>query len=193
MLTNYRKLAALAVLLALCVWLVRRNILVPAQPSATTVQTSGSAANSRTAASQRTARRGTEQVTELDPTLRMDLLEAARAVKYQGTKRNIFELYTPPPPPPPPAPPKPANPADGASQAPLEPKVPPLPFKFYGTAQPPGSSARRAFLLDGEDILIAKEGDVVAKFYKVSRIGATSLELEDTRTQKRTQVPMVEE
>ena len=38
-----------------------------------------------------------QELAAMDPTLRLDLLEQSRQVKYEGASRNIFELYTPPP------------------------------------------------------------------------------------------------
>ena len=60
-------------------------------------------------------------------------------------------------------------------------------------ASPPGSGEKKAFLSDGEEIIIAKEGEVVASFYKVIRIGVNSIELEDSRSQKKQSLPLVEE
>src|SRR3989304_5446174 len=61
-----------------------------------------------------------------------------------------------------------------------------------GTAQQSGGP-RRAFLTDGEEILIAKEGEIVAKFYKINRIGVSSLELEDTRSSEKQKLALIEE
>jgi hypothetical protein len=140
-----------------------------------------------------------EQLAALDPTLREDLLERSRQIEYKGSSRNIFQPYTPPPPPPPapPTPPTPPTPvADPAVTQPGPPPTPPPPpisLKFYGVASPPGFGEKKAFLSDGEEIIIAKEGEVVARFYKVIRIGVSSIELEDSRSQKRQNLPLVEE
>ena len=130
---------------------------------------------------------------DVDPTLRLDLLEASRAVEYQGSSRNIFEFYSPPAPPPPadPAPPPPPPENTSAGIAP-PPRQPAIALKFYGTAQRSGGP-RRAFLTDGEEIMIAQEGEVVANFYKINRIGVSSLELEATRNKQTQQLPLIEE
>jgi hypothetical protein len=39
---------------------------------------------------------------------------------------------------------------------------------------------KRAFFLDGEDIVIAGEGDMIKKRYKIVRIGVNSAVVEDT-------------
>src|SRR3954468_5487333 len=41
----------------------------------------------------------TTQAQSLDPTIRLDLLEASEAVKYEGKGRNIFKAEPEPPPP----------------------------------------------------------------------------------------------
>ena len=199
---DYRKIAILVLLLVPCIWLVRRNLFPPSSSSAASV--SGPAGNSRSDREQAlsavigrragASKSGQQQVLEFDPTLRLDLLEASRAVEYQGNSRNIFEFYDPPPPPPPvdPAPPLP-DPGDAsAGMDPQPPQQPAVALKFYGTAQRAGGP-RRAFLTDGEEITIAQEGDVVANFYKINRIGVTSLELEDTRSRQTQLLPLIEE
>jgi hypothetical protein len=60
-------------------------------------------------------------------------------------------------------------------------------------ASPSGSGEKKAFLSDGEEIIIAKEGEVVGSFYKVIRIGVNSIELEDSRSQQKQSLPLVEE
>ena len=203
--SEYRKFALLLLLLVPCVWLVRRNLFPPASPAAS--RQAGTAASGARSGQDRALaaavdggsaapRRGKQrkQVLDVDPSLRLDLLEASRAVIYQGSSRNIFEypsepaLVPPTPPTPPPPPPE-----DGSEgETPASPKLPSLPWKFYGTAQQSGGP-RRAFLTDGEEILIAKEGEVVAKFYKINRIGVSSLELEDTRSSEKQQLALIEE
>ena len=186
------KLAVVAILLVLCVWLVRRNLFAPVAPSANRGSRVEAAMGGRNTP-QRRGQRGSEELTDVDPTIREDLLEAVRKVEYKGSSRNIFQVYTPPPPPPPPPPParEPVEPVNVTPPGP--PPPPPIPLKFYGTAQAPGNQPRKAFLIEGEEIFIAKEGDVVAKSYRVIRIGPTSIELEDTRSRQRQQLPLLEE
>jgi hypothetical protein len=63
---------------------------------------------------------------------------------------------------------------------PPTPKAPPIPLKFYGFVNPTKAANKRAFFLDGEDIIIAGEGDMVKKRYKIVRIGINSAVVEDT-------------
>lgn len=195
--SDYRKIVILLLLLVPCIWLVRRNLFPPASPSAASSASAAPGARDQALAAAvgpggGSLRSGRQQVLDVDPTLRLDLLEASRAVEYQGSSRNIFEFYNPPAPPPlvDPAPPL-LPPEDGSGGAP-PPSQPAIALKFYGTAQRPGGP-RRAFLTDGEEIMIAQEGEVVAKFYKINRIGVSSLELEDTRSKQTQQLPLLEE
>ena len=58
------------------------------------------------------------------------------------------------------------------------PACPPINLKFFGTAQR-GNGARQAFLLQGDDVYLASEGDIVAHKYKIRSIAANSLQVED--------------
>ena len=75
------------------------------------------------------------------------------------------------------------------------PKPPPLnlPWKYYGYTSPRGSSQKKAFFLDGEEILIANEGEVLKSKYRVVRIGVNSVVLEDTDTKSQQTLPLAEE
>ena len=119
-------------------------------------------------------------IDNLDPTLRMDLLATSEKTQYQGNGRNIFvsqredvviptpvapghtdaeeaqKTYTPPPPPPP----------------------QPIPLKFYGFASSPGEP-KKVFLKLNEDVFVAGEGEIVDRRYKVVRISANSVEIQD--------------
>lgn len=143
----------------------------------------------------------------IDPTLKLDLLERLQDVKIEGGARSLFEYSTAPPPsvaaakikePPkvipggiygPPAPPK-----ETAAIKPVEPPPPPIPLKFYGFIAPIKAGTKRAFFLDGEDIIVAQEGQTVKNRYKIVRIGVNSAVVEDTQFKNRQQtLPLVEE
>jgi hypothetical protein len=125
----------------------------------------------------------------IDPTLHLNLLAKLQDVQVEPGGRSLFEIGTEPaavlkgkdPGPiavakpfvgPQPAPPPPPPPPD--------PKAPPIPLKFYGFVNPSKATNKRAFFLDGEDIIIAGEGDMVKKRYKIVRIGVNSAVVEDT-------------
>jgi len=61
--------------------------------------------------------------------------------------------------------------------------VPPqLPWKFFGYGNLPTSGAREAFLLEGEDVHIVGEGEVVLNHIRIVHIGNEKIEYEDTNT-----------
>ncbi len=119
----------------------------------------------------------------LDPTLRLDLLKSSEDVTYKGSGRDIFQsqpepeaipqpvkkvIDTGPPPPPPP---------------------PPIPLKFYGYSGNK-SGPKQVFLSKGEDIFIAKEGQIIDRRYKILKIGPSSVEVEDVLTNNRQTLPL---
>lgn len=112
----------------------------------------------------------------LDPSLRFDLLKASEDVTYKGTGRNIFRSEAPPPEIPTPLPSDP-NPNPG----PPPPPPPPIDLKFYGYTGPKGDN-RQVFLLRGEDIFLAKEGQIIDRRYKILHIGTNSVEIQDVLT-----------
>lgn len=130
-----------------------------------------------------------------DPTLRLDLLAQVQSVQFAGGERNLFQFG--PAPAPKPVPAKAAsNPVEPVTSRPPEPppKPPPtpIPLKFYGYTSPGPAGERRAFFLDGEDILVAAEGQVIKRRYKVVRIGLNSCVVEDVE-QKYQQTLVLEE
>jgi len=119
----------------------------------------------------------------LDPSLRFDLLKSSEDVTYKGTGRNIFRSEAPPP-----DIPKPVTP-DVQPTVNIPPPPPPIDLKFYGYAGPKGAS-RRIFLLKGEDIFLAKEGDIVDRRYKIMHIGPSSVEVQDVLTNNTQTIPL---
>ena len=120
----------------------------------------------------------------LDPTLRLDLLARVQAVGMAGGVRNLFQFGASPlPPRPDPKIVQPSQPvivtATPPPGPPPTPPPPPIPLKFYGYATPAPSGAKRVFLLDGEDIIVAAEGQLVKSRYKLVRVGINSVVLED--------------
>jgi hypothetical protein len=112
----------------------------------------------------------------LDPTLHPELMRQAESLEYGGHGRNIFSQFSVAPDipkavapvrvahvdtgPPPPAPPPPIN------------------LGFYGYAAEK-TGQRQVFLLHGDDIFIASEGDVVDRRYRVVKINSASVQVED--------------
>ena len=153
-------------------------------------------------ASEFSFRQGTEPGEEkpdpsaIDPTLRLDLLSKLQQVEAPAALRNIFQ-YGSAPPPPAAVVPLPAHPPtialgargpQAAPQAPGPPPPPPVPqapqitWKYYGYKVSKADGRKQAFLLDGEEIIIAGENDAMkAGRYKVVRIGVNSITIEDTQ------------
>ena len=85
-----------------------------------------------------------------------------------------------PPPPPPPGPPPPPPP-------------PPITMKYYGLATKRIDNKKTAFFLDGEDIILATEGMTVKRRYKIVRINAESVVIEDTDVKREQTVKISED
>jgi hypothetical protein len=121
----------------------------------------------------------------LDPTLRFDLLKSSEDVSYKGTGRNIFRSEAPPP-----EIPKAEQAALLEKQAPPPPPPPPpIDLKFYGYEGPKNGN-KRVFLLKGEDIFLAKEGDIVDRRYKIMHVGPSSVEVQDVLTNHTQTIPL---
>ena len=120
----------------------------------------------------------------LDPSLRLDLLKSSEDVTYKGTGRNIFRSDAPLPPIP-----QPDHSAFKTETPPAPPPPPPSGLKFYGFAGPK-NGAKKIFLIKGEDIFLAKEGDIVDRRYKVLRVGTASVEIEDVLTNHTETLPL---
>jgi hypothetical protein len=129
---------------------------------------------------------------QLDPTLRMEAMLVTESLAYSGSGRNIFSATSvpvdipkpivpvrpkpgpPPPPPPPPGPPPP----------------PPIDLKFFGTATS-ADGKREAFLLHGDDVFLASDGEIVQRKYKVISISANSILVEDMANNNRQTLPLL--
>lgn len=119
----------------------------------------------------------------LDPTLRTDLLKSGEDVTYKGSGRDIFQNQPEPPPIP-----KVVAPVINTGPPP-PPPPPPIPLKFYGfSANKTGP--KQVFLSKGDDIFIAKEGQIVDRRYKILKIGPNSIEVEDVLTNNRQTLPL---
>jgi hypothetical protein len=123
---------------------------------------------------------------QLDPTLHPEKMELAENTQYHGNGRNIFSKNSAPvdipkaiapartgPPPPPPGPPPP----------------PPIDLRFYGFASKQGGKPR-IFLLQGEEVYIASEGEVVARRYRVGQISANSVMIQDMPNNNTQSIPL---
>jgi hypothetical protein len=139
-------------------------------------------------------------VSRIDPTLKLDLMAKLRDLPFEGGERSLFDFGAPPKPktPPPPVQPiKPVTPTTAetpaAPVAPVKPPPPPIPLKFYGYVNPSRGGLRQAFFLDGDDIFIAGENEMIRNRFKVIRIGVNSAVIEDTANKNQQTLPLIEE
>jgi len=65
-------------------------------------------------------------------------------------------------------------------------------FKYYGYKVSTSDGHKAAFLLDGDDILIAGENDTVKRRYRVVKIGISSITIEDTQFKSTQTLPLQE-
>jgi hypothetical protein len=110
---------------------------------------------------------------KLDPTLRSDLLRGSETVTYQGSGRDIFHSQ----------PEQIANvgkvpdPRTKPEPKPPVPSNPPIPLKFYGFASE--NNNKQIFLSQGDDVFVAREGDIVKGRYKVLHVNPNNVEIQD--------------
>lgn len=157
----------------------------------------------------RLGRRGREAALDpmsVDATLRRDRLERLRAIEEPAVERDIFNFGRPKPvqvqgptraemrqaqerldefrraq-----APAAPAKPARAAPP----PRPQPPKWKYYGIASLPESEGRRAFLLDGEEILVVAEGAIVRGQYRIGAIGVSAIRVEDVEAGHDFSIPL---
>lgn len=111
----------------------------------------------------------------LDPTLHPEKMALAESTEYHGSGRNIFSKNS--------APidiPKPIATVRTTErvQPTGPPPPPPIDLRFYGFATKQGGKPR-IFLLQGDEVYIASEGDVVARRYRVGNITPGAVVIQD--------------
>lgn len=181
-----KKKAIWAAVLGVVAVLVFAYEFIPMLSPSSTPDSSAQAAAPALTPSRATARAGSRaakkpKLESLDPTLRLDLLAATEKTPYQGNGRNIFvsqaedvKIERPIAPGHTDA----QNTEPAGWSPPVIPAAPPIPLKFYGFASSPGEP-KKIFLKLGEDVFVAGEGEIVDRRYKVIRISATTVEIQD--------------
>ena len=121
--------------------------------------------------------------------MRFDLLKSSEDTKYEGAGRDVFRVFVEIPK----VVQSPVNPQQQATvnQGPAPPPPPPpIDLKFFGFAISKPGEGKRIFLVQNEDIFIAKEGDIVDRRYKVVRISPNSVEILDVLSNNRQSIPL---
>jgi len=129
-----------------------------------------------------------ESATSLDPTLHPEWMAMAENTVYSGTSRNIFSKDSLPP-----AQARaieaPIAPVRTGSAITGPPPPPPIDLKFYGFAKEQ-SGRRLVFLMHGEDVFIAGQGNIVDGRYKVVQIQDNSIVVEDLAYNNQQTLPL---
>ncbi|ADV83794.1 hypothetical protein [Terriglobus saanensis] len=127
----------------------------------------------------------------LDPTLHMEAMLLTESLEYTGNGRNIFSPNS--------APlaviPKAiasARTGAAAVSAPVftgPPPPPPIDLRFFGVATKADGS-RQAFLLRGDDVFLAAQGDIVSRRYQLKSISPNSIEVTDLQNNNTQRLPL---
>lgn len=189
---NVIALSVLGVVLLLCVWYFVSHVFGGGSP-APAAQPAAPASAQRAAGTRRTeeanaggngpenghAAKKVVSLESLDPTLHPELMAGAESLEYSGDGRNIFSMMSAPVKiEQPKGPVRPSEQAQVAAAVPTgPPPPPPIDLTFFGYEAAGGT--RKAFLLHGDDVFIASEGDVVDHHYKVLKINPMSIQITD--------------
>ena len=193
---NKRQVALVAVLFAFIIiyggYQAYKTFIAPDTPIRTTrttaVRTPGAAATGASGATGQTGPEAKElSNVGIDPALHFEKLAQSEEVRYDGTGRNIFSAESIPVIE---APIKSARMnAPSVNVPPAAPRPPTIDLKYFGYSQGPDKSLQ-AFFTHGEDIFMAKTGEIVNHRYRVGTINANNVQVTDLAYNNTQTIPL---
>jgi len=186
----YIVVALFAVIAIVAAWEIFGSTSTPARPAApavaevqhaATITDSGvgasTEAGSSTSAGPEAQRLNDD---DINPTLHLDKLAETEQVEYEGTGRNIFSAESEPVHIDAPiAPARPGTPnVVTQSGPPPPPKPPAIDLKYFGYSETKDKTLK-AFFVHGDDVFMAKPGDVIDHRFKVEVILPGSVQVTD--------------
>jgi hypothetical protein len=168
--TDRQKLVVLLVLVGVFIAVNLRDSIAPAA----------------TSVSARPQARGKASARIPDADLNLAALDPAAQVNPEAARRNIFQYGQAAQP----AGPRIKAPTPVVEETPPPPPPPKPPVRVFGFAQGSAGGARRVFLTNGEETFIAREGDVFMQRYRLARVGANNVEIEEIGGPNRWVVPL---
>jgi len=182
---NKNKVITMAVMLAIAI----PAAIYSLKPVFSGSQPASAATPAATSAAQKKTGVPAFREANLDTTLRTDLLAASRKITYNGAQRNIFRMEEPPALLPTTVKPVTQQAFIGPTLPPPPPPPPAITLKYFGFSNKPGEP-RKAFFLDGDEIFVAKEGDIISRHYKILQISNTSVMVEDVLNNNKQQIAL---
>jgi hypothetical protein len=186
----YIVVALFAVIAIVAAWEIFGSTSTPARPAApavaevqhaATITDSGAGASTE-AGSSTSAGPEAQRLNDddINPTLHLDKLAETEQVEYEGTGRNIFSAESEPVHIDAPIAPARPGPATVITQSgpPPPPKPPAIDLKYFGYSETKDKTLK-AFFVHGDDVFMAKPGDVIDHRFKVEVILPGSVQVTD--------------